>query len=238
MRLRLRVSPPSPAGLVTLRGPEVHHLRVRRVGVGDVLLCFDDSGIEYEGRVRRLAGDVAEIEIAGSSRPQRESPLRLTLAQAVLKSDHLDLVVEKATELGVSAVVLFACERSVAQPSAARIERLGRIAESAAKQSGRVRVPQVGGPVTFDDVLAPGALLFHPGADSLAGDAAPRTEITAIVGPEGGLSPSEMERAVAAGCVAVGLGPRILRAETAGIVACGLLQFLCGDLKSGLRDED
>jgi len=233
-RLRLRVPPPSAEGVITLRGPEVHHLRVRRVAVGDALLCFDDSGVEYEGRVSRLADDVAEIEVAGASQPRRESPLALTLAQAVLKSDHLDLVVEKATELGVTHVLLFTCERAIAQPSPARVERLSRIAESAAKQSGRVRLPQVSGPVRFDDVLAPEALLFHPGAErSLTTAMGPRRDLTAIVGPEGGLSPSEVERAVAAGCLLVGLGPRVLRAETAGIVACALLQYLFGDLGSG-----
>lgn len=230
-RLRLRTSPPSADGVITLRGPELHHLRVRRIATGEPLLCFDDSGVEYEGRLRRLGDDVAEIEVAGAAQPRRESPLTLTLAQAVLKSDHLDMVVEKATELGVARVILFSCERAIAQPSPARIERLRRVAESAAKQSGRVRLLEVSGPLAFADVVAPGALLFHPGAERpLEASLGPCAELTAIVGPEGGLSPGEVERAVAAGCVAVGLGPRILRAETAGIVACALLQYLFGDL--------
>jgi len=229
--LRLRIDPPPPGGMITLRGAELRHLRVRRLNPGDTVVCFDDSGTEYRGDIVRMSSDAAQIAVAQAARPERESPLQLTLAQAALKSDHLDLVVEKATEIGVAAINLFECERSVAQPSAARLERLRRIAASAAKQSGRVRVPEIRGLLAFDELLQPPAILFHPGADApLTAELGSFADLTAIVGPEGGFSAAEIERAVAAGCHIVGLGPRILRGETAGIAVSALCQFLWGDM--------
>jgi len=227
--LRLRIDAARIDGRgVEIEGDELHHLRVRHLGPGDELLCFDDSGREWEGTLRELGPRSARIELAEPRRPARESPLELVLALAVLKGDHLDLVVEKATELGVAEIVLFESERTVARPSAARLDRLKRVAAGAAKQSGRVRVPRLRGPLDFADVLAPGALLFHPGAPPLAPTSAlPRV---AIVGPEGGFSDAELARAAGAGCTVAGLGPRVLRAETAAIVACALCQFLAGDL--------
>jgi 16S rRNA (uracil1498-N3)-methyltransferase len=220
-------------GRLVLRGADLHHLRVRRLKPGDPIVCFDGSGTEYAGRIRSLESSMAEVEIASAARPRRESPLRLTLAQAVLKGDHLDLVVEKATELGVRELLLFACERTVADPSPARLERLERIAESAAKQSGRVQVPSLTHLPGFDAVLEPSALLFHPeAAQRLAPDLCDGEHLRLIVGPEGGFSEAEVERAAAAGCTIVGLGPRVLRAETAGIAVCAIAQLFWGDLAS------
>lgn len=227
--LRLRIDAARiVAGVIDLEGGELHHLRVRHLGPGDAVLCFDDSGREWTGTVRSVSSRAARIELAAPVEPGRESPLHLVLAQAVLKGDHLDLVVEKTTELGVAEIVLFETERTVARPSAARVERLRRIAESAAKQSGRLRVPRVLGPVAFAEVLSPGAVVFHPGGPALAPARLPA--LTAIVGPEGGFSEVEVARADTAGCTLAGLGPRILRGETAAIVACALCQFVAGDL--------
>lgn len=229
--LRLRIAAANiQDGAVTVRGAELHHLRVRRLGRGDALVCFDESGAEHIGTIRRISATAAEIELGAGVKAGRESPLQLTLAQAALKGDHLDLVVEKATELGVHAIVLFECERTVARPSAAKIERLRRIAESAAKQSGRVRIPEIRGLVRVDDVLSAGALLFHPEAERVAArELGDFDAVTAIVGPEGGFTPAEIAAAARAGCISASLGPRTLRAETAGIVACALCQHLWGD---------
>lgn len=230
LRLRLDAAPGS-GGVVTVTGAELHHLRVRRLTAGDAVTCFDDSGAEYTGVVRHISADRAEIDIASVSRPERESPLRIVLAQAVLKGDHLDVVVEKTTELGVAEIVLFTCERSLARPSPARLARLGRIAASAAKQSGRTRVPEIQGPLALAEILSPGAVVLDPGSVAkLAWNRTDGAGVTAVVGPEGGFTPAEIERARAAGCRLAGLGPRVLRAETAAITAVALCQFLGGDL--------
>jgi len=230
--LRLRVADPLvDRGAVIVRGADLHHIRVRRLRPADRVVCFDDAGFECEGTIQRITADCAEIVLAFAAQPPRESPLHLSLAQAVLKGDHLAFVVEKAVELGVSEVVLMQCERAIARPSVARVERLRRIAESAAKQSGRVRVPDISGPVAFAEVLSPSAILFQPGAERNWNETTKETtQVTAIVGPEGGFVDDEVERARDAGCRIVALGPRILRAETAAVVACAFCQRIWGDL--------
>jgi len=228
-------------GRVHLTGSELHHLRVRRLRDGDLVRLFDSTGAEYTGKITRLDVDGAEIEVTAATQPQRESPLRLALAQAVLKGAHTDLVIEKATELGVAEIVLFTCERSVVRPSASRLPRWQRIAASAAKQCNRTTVPAVATLHSFDQVIeraragAP-AILFHPAAGSsvlspaLTGLASPPQSALAIVGPEGGFTAAEVERARHAGCTVAGLGPRVLRAETAALAVTVLCQFLWGDL--------
>lgn len=235
-RLRLRLAPGDLRdGVATIAGAELHHLRVRRLGAGDAVLCFDDSGTEYEGVIRRVADASAEIEVTAAARPRRESTLDLVLAQALLKGDRLDLVVEKATELGASAVVLFTCERSLARPSPPRLERLRRIAAAAAKQCGRLRVPDVRGPLAFDEVAVAPAILLHPDAEApLAAALGERERVVVVVGPEGGFTAAEVDQARVAGCRLASLGPRVLRAETAALAATALCQHLRGDLGARL----
>ena len=202
---------------------------------------FDDTGTEYTGTIRHIGPDGAEIEISSESRPQRESPLRLTLAQAILKGAHTDLVVEKATELGAAETVLFTCERSVVRPPASRSSRWQRIAASAAKQCGRTVVPEILGPLSFHEMIERGPIrepriLFHPAANSpglsdvLSEFARLPEHLSVAVGPEGGFTAAEVERARRAGFLLAGLGPRVLRAETAAVAVSVLCQFLWGDL--------
>jgi ribosomal protein L11 methyltransferase len=237
-RPRIRVDEETiGGGIAVVTGAELHHLRVRRLRSGDEVVCFDAAGNEYAARVASLSSDSATLQLDPPSRPKRESPLVLTLAQAVLKGDHLDLVVEKTTELGVGEIVLFDCERAVARPSKARVDRLTRIAESAAKQSGRLQVPSIRGPLDFRQALAAGAIVFHPPSPLRLGhDLGAFPALRLVVGPEGGFTAAEIEAARAAGCHLVGLGPRVLRAETAAVVACGLCQYLFGDLGSPRSD--
>jgi 16S rRNA (uracil1498-N3)-methyltransferase len=159
----------------------------------------------------------------------------LVLAQAALKADKMDLIVEKATELGVNEIVVFNCERSIGHPSAQRRARWQRIACGAMKQSQRSTAPVLVGPISFERLLSrpePLRLLFWEGecAASLAEVQGAPEAILAAVGPEGGFSGAEVEQASARGFHAVGLGPRTLRAETAAMVATALCQFLWGDL--------
>ena len=168
------------------------------------------------------------------------APLTVTLAVASLKSDRLEWVIEKATELGVARIQLFESARTLARPSDDRQSRWRQIALSAAKQSGRSAAPRIEAPIDFAAALAlPAAarVLFAEdgsGADLAGLSLEKPASILAVVGAEGGFSADELAAARAAGCHLVGLGPRILRAETAAIVAVALCQARWGDLSGAL----
>jgi len=229
----------------TLGGAELEHMRkVLRFGVGDRVVLFDDEGCEHEGTIASISAGAAEIAIATSSRPERESPLAVTLAQALGKGDKLDLVVEKATELGVAAIVPFVCRRTVPKlerdAAARRGERWRRIALGAAKQSGRTRVPEIHELVDFSTVVQRSSpfdlkILFWEneqgrGLKQLHAGNPPIASLLLVVGPEGGFTAEEAALATENGFHAVGLGRRILRTETAAVAAVALAQFLWGDL--------
>jgi 16S rRNA (uracil1498-N3)-methyltransferase len=230
-------------GKARLQGGEFRHLqRVLRLREGDAVTLFDDAGVEHDGVIISLSPRVATVRITGSAAPARESPLAITLYQGVPKGRKMDLIVEKATELGVVAIVPFVSAFGTVSVAAAgsKRERWQRIALSAAKQSGRTTIPEIGAALTFPEVLAAAAttdraLLFFEdaGASPLppaasASDAPKSASV--VVGPEGGFSADEVTRALAAGLVVCGLGPRVLRTETAAVVATALVQARWGDL--------
>jgi 16S rRNA (uracil1498-N3)-methyltransferase len=171
-----------------------------------------------------------------------ESPLDLTLAQGVPKGDKMDGIVRMATELGVTRVIPLLTARTVVRLEPARwttrLARWQRIAREAAQQSGRAAVPEVGAPRDVSswarEAGATGLLvcLWEEELEGLAGrlPAGPCPRVTVVVGPEGGLTADEVRGLVDAGAVVAGLGPRLLRTETAGAVAVALLQARYGDL--------
>jgi 16S rRNA (uracil1498-N3)-methyltransferase len=228
-----------------IRGQELRHLsRVLRLAAGDGITIFDDTGAEHEAIIRLLGSEEAEFEIISSREAQRESPLDLTLALGLTKGDKMDLVIEKATELGVCRIVPFASKYSVTKlepPRAGqRQARWQRIAVSAAKQSGRTRVPEIIPICDFGDLLRRTSsdtfkvLLWEKESGRSLWEAQDRRGDAAVligVGPEGGFSAEEARDAEACGFELVTLGRRILRAETAAIVAACLAQFLWGDLR-------
>lgn len=230
---------------------ESRHLRdVLRLREGDEAYVFDGEGREFACVVAETGGrrERARLEVRGRAEaPSPESPLELTLAVALLKGEKFDLVVQKATELGVSRVSPVLTKRADVRPRDAeggskRVERWRRLALEAAKQSGRARVPAVDTPVDFGDVLkappshgSPRVLFAERGGvglDALSAASAPRARaVVALVGPEGGWDDEEIELSRAHGWSVVTLGGRTLRAETAAVVVCALLQNLFGDLK-------
>lgn len=221
-------------GLATLTPEAAHYLRdVLRLGPGAELELFDGAGGAYPAAL--LEGFTA-LRLG----PRREArpPLALWLVVALAKGEKLDLVVQKATELGATRICPFEAERSVVhldrERGQARTVRWRRIAAEAARQCGRADVPAVEEPASLAAALAaiPAGLarfVFHPGGEPLAA-ATDAAGAAAVVGPEGGLSPAELEACEAAGARRVTLGPRILRAETAAVVAVALLQARFGDL--------
>ena len=224
---------------VTLTADEARHLReVLRLKPGDEVSVFDGAGKEFRARVAQAQRDFAELELDEEIAPARpESPLQIILAVALLKGEKFDLVVQKATELGVTKIVPLITRYADIKlrdesDASKRVARWQRIALEAAKQSGRAVVPTVDNPTQFESVLCPSSpcLLFSEkyghGLTQIDTDS-----VTAIIGSEGGWSDEELDEARAAGAQIVTLGGRILRAETAAITVAALLQHRFGDLK-------
>jgi 16S rRNA (uracil1498-N3)-methyltransferase len=227
----------APGDAVPLRAEEARHARVRRLGVGDLVALFDGYGHSYAARLESVSREGASVRVI-EALPERdgESPLELTLAVAALKADRLDWVIEKTTELGVARIQPFCSTRTLARPSGDRRERWRQIALAAAKQCGRSVAPPISAPIDFSAVLAlpAAARVLFAEDDSVADlssiDVATPPSMLAIVGAEGGFSADEFAAARAAHCHLAGLGPRILRAETAAVVAVALCQSRWGDL--------
>lgn len=232
---------------VSLDGDEARHLReVLRLKPGDRVTVFDGVGNEYEAVVQKPMRDSALLEIGERVEVASfESPLKSTLAVALLKGDKFDLVVQKATELGVTAILpvmtKFADVRLQDPMDAAkRVTRWQRISLEAAKQSGRATLPIVQTPITVDSLLAEASneaalRVMFAERDGQSLDELPPSLtsnlLTILIGSEGGWAPEEIDLAREHGWKIVTLGGRILRAETAAIAIAALMQHRYGDLR-------
>jgi 16S rRNA (uracil1498-N3)-methyltransferase len=227
---------------VSIAGDAAAHVtRVLRLAAGDAVTLFNGDGLDYPSRISGLRRSSVEVEVQDRAPARAESPLALTLVQGIARSERMDLVVQKATELGVTAIQPVLTARSVVKlDAAARAKKLAHwrgIAIAACEQSGRARVPVVAEPLALSHWLqqpAPAGaltLLLAPDAGrSLVATAAGARAALLLVGPEGGLEESERDAALAVGYLACRLGPRILRSETAAVAALTVLQSVAGDL--------
>jgi len=225
--------------IVTLTSDEARHLReVLRLKPGDEVSVFNGAGKEFRCAVVQARREFAELELQEEIEAARpESPLKITLAVALLKGEKFDLVVQKGTELGVNEFVPLITRYADIKlrdksDAVKRVARWQRIALEAAKQSGRALVPKVGEPKPLGYVLTLSEQCFlfsERGGHGLT--QMDTDEVTAIIGSEGGWSEEELDEARAAGAQLITLGGRILRAETAAIAAAVLLQNRFGDLK-------
>jgi 16S rRNA (uracil1498-N3)-methyltransferase len=225
--------------LVTLDEEEAHHARaVLRLSEGDAVRVFDGAGREFEAAVTEISKKRVILALGEALDGDLESPLALTLAAALLKADKFEWVIQKAVELGVTRIVPLVTEHTeigaVRGASENRLVRWRRIALDATKQCGRRVLMKLDDPVAFDAALAANdsaARVFFAerGAVGWRGGESRPTSAVAYVGPEGGWSDWEIGEAREAGCRLVTLGPRILRAETASVVAATLLQAAWGD---------
>lgn len=217
-----------------------HAARVLRLRVGDPLVLFDGRGGEYPASVI-ASGPPVRVRIDRFDAIERESPLDVTLVQAMIAADKLDWVVEKATELGVARIVIVDAARSVVRLAGERLRRREtrwrEIAAAACCQCGRNRVPPVAAAADLGAALAQAPLdaarlMLTPGtgAPLSLGPALP-PRMVLLIGPEGGWSDDELALATAAGCRPASLGPRVLRTETAGLAALAAAQALAGDLR-------
>lgn len=244
MRLnRVHVPEPLATGAVlALPAAAAYHVaRVLRLRPGAALVLFDGSGADFRGEVAAVAGDRVEVRVGERTTGLRDSPLAITLVQAVSRSERMDWTLQKATELGVRRIQPVLSARSVVRLDERQAERKLRhwqaIVAGACEQSGRSVLPEVHAPRDLRRYLAESPrdgqrLVLSPtGPASLAGLASMATRVELLIGPEGGLDDAELQAAAAAGYAPVRLGPRVLRTETAGIVALAVLQALWGDLQ-------
>jgi 16S rRNA (uracil1498-N3)-methyltransferase len=230
------LEPGSPA---RLEGRSAHYLgRVLRVAVGDSVVLFNGDGQDYACTVERIRKDEVELDVRSRLPAKPESPLRITVVQAISRGERMDLTLQKCTELGAAAFQTVWSERVEVRLKGEKLERRLQhwqgVVVSACEQSGRAVVPAVLAPMALDDWAAlpvdETRLLLWPGADaSLTAVDCPGA-VSLVVGPEGGFSDAEQARLESAGVRPVRLGPRVLRTETAAPAAVAILQALRGDL--------
>ena len=230
-------------GVARLPAEEAKHaLKVLRLGPGDEVVALDGEG-RWRARIDDVRGGEVRLRLLDAL-PGNEPPLRLTVYQGLPKADKLDFIAQKLTELGARALIPLRMERSVLKLTPAdaekRRERLERIAREAAKQCGRSRPLQVRAPMEWGNALelmARHEMLLIPWEEARGanmaqahGEAPDCRDIGIVIGPEGGITPREVDAMLAKGGRCVTLGPRILRTETAAVVSTALAMQLWGDL--------
>jgi len=223
-----------PGAVVDLPEAVAHHLHVVRQQPGDEVVLFNGEGGQVRARLIEIGKRRASAEVAAFEAVDVELPYSVTLVQGLPEGSKMDWIVEKAVELGVSAIQPLAAARSVVKLSGERAEKRQAhwegVIVAASEQSGRNRLAELRPLQDFGRYIAQPAdglrILLSPRAtQSLAGwaRATPPCPVSFLIGPEGGFSPQEEDAAVAAGALALGVGPRVLRTETAGLAALATL---------------
>jgi 16S rRNA (uracil1498-N3)-methyltransferase len=216
---------------------QAHYIsRVLRMAEGDALQLFDGSGLEFSASLVEVGKKQVRVQISESFPGQIESALQIHLGQGLSRGERMDWAIQKATELGVSQITPIISERCEVRLKDERAEKRQlhwqQIAISACEQCGRSVVPVINPPVTLADWLkqteADLKLVLHPVAEPLTSHEKPAT-LAFLIGPEGGLNDAEVAQAQDAGFHAARLGPRVLRTETAPVVALSVAQQLWGD---------
>ena len=240
MRLsRFFIDAPLSLGQHELPEAQAHYIgRVLRLAAGDAVQLFDGSGREYLGELIEVGKKTVRVELHEAFDGLAETPLRIHLGQGLSRGERMDWAIQKATELGVSEItpiVSARCEVRLKDERAdKRIAHWRQVAISACEQCGRSVLPLIHPPLELDawlqQVEADLKLVLHPIAAALQSHAKPDS-LAFLIGPEGGLSDAEVDQAKGAGFHAARLGPRVLRTETAPVVALSVAQQLWGDLQ-------
>ncbi|MDC7825681.1 16S rRNA (uracil(1498)-N(3))-methyltransferase [Pseudomonas sp. BLCC-B13] len=238
MRLsRFFIDAPLSLGQHELPEAQAHYIgRVLRHAAGDAVQLFDGSGQEYLGELIEVGKKAVRVELREQLAGQAESPLRIHLGQGLSRGERMDWAIQKATELGVGEITPIVSERCEVrlkdERADKRLAHWRQVAISACEQCGRSVLPVIHAPVTLAEwqahVQAELKLVLHPVAAPLESHARPHS-LAFLIGPEGGLSEAEVAQAKAAGFHAARLGPRVLRTETAPVVALAVAQQLWGD---------
>jgi 16S rRNA (uracil1498-N3)-methyltransferase len=248
MRLTRCFVPATLAGqsqLILPEGASTHIARVLRLRVGAALILFDGRGGEFEATIMAVEKRGVRVQLGAHHAIEREAPVAVTLLQCVIRAERMDFIVQKATELGVAAIVPVQSRHGVVRLDESAMQRRQRhwqaIATGACEQCGRNRIPELQAPVSFEVACTgvaaragAGLLLDPAGSRSLAQALAtpalkPLGTVAVCIGPEGGFSEDEIALAREHGFLICSLGPRVLRAETAPIAALAVIQGLLGD---------
>ncbi len=238
MRLsRFFIDAPLSLGQHELPEAQAHYIgRVLRHAAGDAVQLFDGSGREYRGELVEVGKKAVRVELREQLDGLAESPLRIHLGQGLSRGERMDWAIQKATELGVTEITSIVSERCEVrlkdERADKRLAHWRQVAISACEQCGRSVLPTIHAPQTLAEwqagVQAELKLVLHPVAAPLESHARPQT-LAFLIGPEGGLTDAEVEQAKGAGFQAARLGPRVLRTETAPVVALSVAQQLWGD---------
>jgi len=239
-RPRFHVPEAAPGARIVLPDHTAHHAReVLRLRPGADVLVFDGRGAEFTATLDRVTRRAVSAQLGPPVDTRPESPLHLVLALAALRGDRMELVLQKATELGVTEIwpVVTARTDAAARPAlkGTRDKRWDRVVSGAAEQCGRATVPHLEHTTTLDRLLehpfdGTKAFLLEAGDRKTLGSLERPGSLLVLVGPPGGFERAEKERLLEAGCSPISLGPRILRSETAAIAVVALAQALWGDL--------
>lgn len=241
---RFYCAPPLPvSGTFDLPPEAAHHAaRVLRLRKGDDVEIFDGNGNECRGTIAEISGKRVVVGSIAATNTNRESPLQVVLAQALASSEKMDWVIQKATELGVTEIQPLDTERSVAKLSAERatkrLEHWRQVAISACEQCGRNTLPQIHAPLDImvwlqqmRQAADTKFILLPGGAASLHNQVKPQGKVILLIGAEGGFTQAESEIALHSGFVAIRMGARVLRTETAAVAGLAALQTLWGDFQ-------
>lgn len=240
----LRFYSPSPLTIGVIaalsENAAAHATRVMRLKVGDTLTLFCGDGVDYQCALVSVEKKTASVKVLSQQKINNESPLNMRLLQGISSGDRMDYTIQKAVELGVTEIFPLSTERSVTKLSGdraeKRVEHWQGVAIAACEQSGRAVLPKIHFPLTLvqwlsqHDTQQSLNLLLNPiAAKTLAQLTKPENQIHLLIGPEGGLSPGEIELANQNNFQSIVLGPRILRTETAALTAISSMQTLWGD---------
>jgi len=220
-------------------GPSQHIARVLRMRAGDALILFDGLGGEYPATISAVDKKTVTVSTGENLAREAESPLVIHLGIAVSRGERMDLVVQKATELGAAAITPLFTQRTEVRLKGEREEKKlahwRQVAVSACEQCGRNRVPRIHPLQPLEGWLsacdAALKLVLHHRADEMPVGEQPPASIALLIGPEGGLAEAEIAAAEAAGFLSLALGPRVLRTETAPLAALAVLQARWGDMR-------
>ena len=246
MRRFLIHKPESIGSSLLIAGSDAKHVcNVLRMKPGDFIYLFDNAGFDYKAKIVSTSPAKVAVSIIERFPSKAESSLKIILAQAFLKDRKMDTLVRHITELGVNAFIPFFAQRSVARPDQhrlkARMDRWKKIAGEALKQCGRGEIPEMHVADSFEAMLGFGKgcdakIVFWENeftpihSDRLGSPDKPVRRIAIVLGPEGGFTKEEIEKAKSSGFLSASLGPRILKADTAAVAACALVQYLFGDM--------
>lgn len=227
---------------IRITGGDAYHIgRVLRMRMGDELTVCDEQGTDYRGIITAISPQEILLDIISKTPTLSEPSLHVTLYQGLPKSDKMDWIIQKTVELGIRRIVPVVTCHSIAKTDSNKAEkkreRWQKIAAEAAGQSGRGRIPVVSAPLSWKQMLAElvpdQTLVFYEGGGlpltSLITDAS--TDISIIVGPEGGFAQEEMDELTGIGVVSATLGKRILRCETAPVAALAAIMCLSGNMR-------